>query len=141
MASLVAIRQALAHTIKSYAATELNTYATVNDMVDVPAIIIEPLNADYTVAFQRGSDTWEFHIFVLVGRGSEGEAQNLLDELITGAGPNSIREILYDHDDLGLPDTTATVHSMRGYGGSFEIAKIPHIGAVLKVRVDTDGAA
>jgi hypothetical protein len=140
MASLLAIRKALKDTLKGKTSVELSVYDLVEDMGSaLPAIVIEPNNADYDGAFGRGMDVWDFNLFVLVSRSaSSAVGQRLLDQLISGEGPNSLRKILYDNENLGLDDgTSAHVYQMKAYGGSFEWAKIAHVGAVLKVRVNT----
>lgn len=131
----------MARTIDNHTSMELFTYALVEDMGNLPAVIIEPVEADFQEAMQRGMDTWDFNIYVLTSRAANSETgQAVLDQLVSGAGPNSIREILHEHSELGLGESTdATVYKLLGYGGSFTWAKVPHVGAVLKVRVRTDG--
>lgn len=138
MATLSQIRKALATTIKTYAVMDIAAYDTVADMTQVPAVVVEPLNADFAVAFGGSDDSWKFHVFVMVGRTNMAQGQNQLDDLVGGSGPNSIRKILFDHSDLGLGDgTDCFVQNLRGYGGAFAVARIEHIGAVLTVHVET----
>lgn len=137
MASLTEIRKALVHTIKTYSAIDVAAYATPPDVIETPAVVAEPASADFTMAMAMGEDSWDFYIYVLVDRGDEAESQALLDQFVAGSGPSSIRQILFDHSDLGLDGTDCIVTGMHGYGGNHEAAKIPHIGAVLKVHVET----
>jgi hypothetical protein len=142
MSSLTTIRAAIARTIDTHTSMELFVYALVEDMGMLPAIIVEPVFADFEEAMGRGMDTWDFNIYILTSRAADSaNGQQLLDQLVSGAGPNSIRQILYEHADLGLQDTDAAAYALKGYGGSFDWAKVPHVGAVLKVRVRTDGRA
>lgn len=143
MASLSQIREGLRTTIKSNVNTNLHVYNLVEDMGQLPAVIIEPVSSDFDEAMQRGMDVWDFNLFVLVSRAvSSAHGQTLLDQLISGAGVNSIREILYQHSDLGLSDgTDAHVYQVKAYGGSFDWAKVAHVGAVIKVMVRTPGSA
>jgi myosin-crossreactive antigen len=68
--------------------------------------------------------------------------QDSLDAFVTGAGPQSIRQAIFLHRDLGLTDgTEAYVKGMSRYGGSFPAASIDHIGAALRLVVTTPGTA
>lgn len=141
MATMAAIRDAIANTIKQYTTTELYTYTFAEEFGETPAIIVEPDIADYQGAFDRGLDEWVFNVYVLCStKVSSRYGQGLLDKLVSGSGPESIRDILDKHPDLGLTDgTDASLESMRGYGGKFEWSQVPHVGAILKVRVRTLG--
>lgn len=139
MASLLSIREALKSTVDNKTQVELNVYDLVEDMGALPAVIIEPNTCDFDGAFGRGMDVWDFNVYVLVSRSaSSAVGQRLLDKLISGEGPDSLRKILYENGDLGLEDgTTAHVYQLKAYGGAFDWAKVSHVGAVLKVRVTT----
>lgn len=140
MATLTEVRDALAQTIKAYVDKPIHTYSTVEEIVNVPCIMVEPFNADYDGAMQNGLHTWELYVFVLASR-APGSAvgQKLLDQMVSGSGPNSVVQILRDHPDLGLGGTTdASCYRMKGYGGSFDWAKVAHVGAILQVRVQVD---
>ncbi|MEU3052276.1 hypothetical protein [Streptomyces griseus] len=144
MASLGEIRDALATAICDGVDTELMEYPEVPDVIRLPAIVVRPTVGDFTGAFQRGLDTWEFDVFVLVRRQEGPTQQELLDQFISGNGPNSIRRAVYENSDLGLGDQgvyDAMVKKMVGYGGTFQVAHMPHTGAILKVTVQADGAS
>lgn len=143
MASLEAVRNALGQTINNYVSGELFVYGHVEEFGEVPAVIIEPDVADFQGAFARGLDEWIFNVYVLCStKADSAYGQGLLDRLVSGSGPDSIRQVLHDHADLGLQDgTDATVIGMKGYGGKFEWSKVGHVGAILKVLVRTDGRA
>jgi len=141
MASLTNIRNALKKTIDKQTKVELTVYDYVEDFGQVPAVIVEPVSSDFDGSMQRGTDTWDFNLYVLTSRAaSSRNGQELLDQLVSGSGDNSIRQIIDENENLGLGEsTTAHLYMMKAYGGSFEWAKIPHVGAVLKVKVITDG--
>jgi hypothetical protein len=140
MSSLSEVRQALANVIFSGLAQEISTYPLVPDVAQTPAMVVLPSKCDFAKAFQRGLDEWEFDVFLLTSRTETTNGQDLLDEFCTGAGPNSIRQIIYENPTLGLSDTDAYVMGVQDYGGHFEAARIPHVGAILRVCVRTDGA-
>jgi hypothetical protein len=139
MSSVNQIRESF-QSVLSSAIPGLNAYREVEDVVEAPAVVAIPRKADFAGALQRGLDTWEFDLYVLVRRREGGYAQQELDQYITGNGPKSIRRALYEHPTLGLPDTDAFVKGVDGYGGQFQVARIHHVGAILKVTVRTDGS-
>jgi hypothetical protein len=140
VSSLHDVRQALAKTIFDNLAEEISTYPLVPDVTQTPAMVVLPSKSDFAKAFQRGLDEWDFDVFLLTARTETTNGQDLLDEFCTGSGPNSIRQIIYENPSLGLPDTDAYVMGLQGYGGHFEAARIPHVGAILRVCVRTNGA-
>lgn len=131
--SLTDIRTALKTAINGIDA--LNVYDTVTDVVQTPAAVIEPFTADYTVAMNRGGDTYCMNIMVLVADTDPANSQFVLDQYVTGRGDKSIREFLFANCTLGLDDVDATVMSMKGYNGSPDVAGIKMIGAILRVNV------
>jgi hypothetical protein len=144
MASLKAIRDALKTTIQNYTEKQIYCYDTVPGVTQLPAVVIlptdKPISADFQESFNRGHDTWYFDLYILTSLASTSYGQEQLDELLTGAGPNSIREAIFNHPDLGLTDgTDAFAYRIKEYGGKFEFARIEHQGAVLQIRVITDG--
>lgn len=141
MSSLADIRTALAQTISNGVKDTLFTYATVEDVEELPAVIVWPAEANMVEAMGRGTDCWWFNVFVLCSKADEIIGQTQLDGYVSGGGPNSIRQVLFERSDLNLPDTDATATRVVGYGGTFQSAKIPLVGAILKVRVYTDGRA
>lgn len=145
MASLQEIRQALADTISAHGtiAEDAWIYDNVEDYSETPAIIVDVDpgdSADFEDSFGGSSDIWWLNVYVITSRSISASAgQSELDEYLKREGPKSIREAVYEHSDLGLEETDASVPSLRGYGGGFEFGKIEHVGAILRVRVRTDG--
>lgn len=144
MASLAEIRAALRTTLKN-AIDGLNVYGEVPDVTQVPAVVIMPsapstsaMACDFNGAFGRGLDTWHLDLYVLVARTESTLTQRALDQYVTGTGPKSIRRIIYESPDLGLSDgTDAHAEGILMYGGEFQTAKIPHVGAVVRLTVRT----
>ncbi|MFF0183553.1 hypothetical protein [Streptomyces sp. NPDC005244] len=144
MASLAEVRSALKETLKA-AISGLNVYSEVSDVQQVPAVVVIPaapstsgLACNFNGAFGRGMDEWTLDLFVLVGRTEGALAQQKLDQYVTGKGSKSIREVLFQNADLGLTDgTDAHAEGIRLYGGFFESAGVPHVGAVLRITVRT----
>lgn len=143
MASLTEIRAALKATLKG-AISELNIYAEVSDVTQAPAVVVMPaapslsgLACNFNGAFGRGMDEWTLDLYVLVARTDGALAQQKLDQYVTGKGAKSIRQVLFQNSAIGLTDTDVHVEGVRDYGGMFQSAGIPHVGAVLRVTVRT----
>lgn len=142
MATLTELREAFCNVVNNALGEDSDffTYPQMVDMPTTPCLIVEPADADFCTVMQRGQDDWYFMVYVLCSRTDTESAQKELDEYIAGSGPKSIRHIIYDHPDLDLGDNTqAFVMGMKGYGGAFEANRTPMVGAVLTVKVSTDG--
>lgn len=139
MASVTVMRQALKETIQEGLGDQVMVYDTVPGIASLPAIVVEPAKANFELAMGRGTDEWYFNVFILASRRDEELGQNELDPFISGAGPQSIRQIIFQNSSIGLSDSTAVVKGMRGYGGTSKEANFPMVGAVLSVCVFTDG--
>lgn len=130
--SLTDIRAALKETM---AQAGLEVYDTVPEVKNTPGAVIEPTKADFTGAFHQGGDTYHFFVFVLVANTDPRNAQQVLDQYVTGKGPKSIRDFLWQNSTLGLPDVDSVVTMMDGYNGRFEESGVQMIGARLRVVV------
>lgn len=139
MSSLAKLRKALADTIEDHVTQELNYYQNVPDLIQAPAIIIEPHMSKFDGAMMRGDDMWRFNVYLVVNRGDADASQELLDEMLEPAGPNSVREAIFLNPTLGLDDTQAFVSGMHEYGGGYRAARVDVYGAILRVDVHTDG--
>lgn len=141
MAGLKEIRDGVKATVDANV-DGLQAYAKVEDIVNLPALLVLPVESNFNVAFGRGSDTYQIDLFVMVSRVVPRVGQNSLDAFVTGAGPQSIRQAIFNNRTLGLADgTEAHVSGMSRYGGTFPAASIEHIGAALRLVVTTPGTA
>jgi hypothetical protein len=141
MASLSAIRDAVKATLEANV-TGLRVYDTVPDLINLPALLVLPVETNFNVAMGRGSDTYQIDLFVMTSRTVPRTGQDGLDAFVTGAGAQSIRAAIFANRSLGLTDgTEAFVSGMSRYGGSFAAASIDHIGAALRLVVTTPGTA
>ena len=140
MSSLANIKKALAETIEEHITSEeVNVFTYIPDLIQTPAICIEPHMSKFDGAMARGDDMWRFNIYVTVQRGDAENSQDNLDAFLESAGPRSIREAIFKKPDLGLSDCQAFVTGLHEYGGGYRDARIDIIGAVLRVDVHTDG--
>lgn len=107
-----------------------------------PCVIIGPTTADFAASFGRGTDVWMYSLYVLVGYGVASVAEAELNQLVSGGGPRSIRQTIFQHQDLGIAnDCSACVTRMTDYGGRLEIGEIQFVGATLELKVSTTGNA
>lgn len=140
MATLTAIRTAIETTINN-GDVGLKAYATVEDIVVVPSLLVLPAEGpDFMVTFARGSDTYQFDLFTMTSRVVPRAGQEALDAYVSGTGPRSLRQLFWANKSLGLSDgTEATARGWSRYGGSFSTVSIDHVGAVLRLSVMTPG--
>lgn len=140
MATLGQIRDAIKATLEEHI-PGLRTYDTIPDQINPPAVVVAPAEetADFLVAMARGIDQWNLDVLVLVANAVSRTAQNTLDDYVTGAGPKSIRQVFFQHADLGLQDTEALVTGLSKYDFQYDVAGIQYAGATFRVIVRTDG--
>lgn len=143
MTTLKQIRNAIKSTIEA-GIPELKCYDKIPENARVlPAVIVEPDNADFDVAMGRGTDQYNFTLIVVVQYNHIEVAQDNLDPFITGTGSKSIRQCIWNNRKLGLDGVDAHVSRMYNYamrftpdsvGGAFE-----QLGARLGLIVYTRG--
>lgn len=136
--SLTEIREALKTTLAQFG---LQVYSTVPDVANTPACVVEPSIKDsivFTGAMRMGGDTYNFDLSILVAATDVRNAQQILDQYITGQGPKSIRELLFHNVSLGLDDVNCVPVGVREYGGTPQVEGIKMIGAIMRVRVTVD---
>lgn len=138
MASLTEMRTAIAESIRSVN-PEMHTYKAAVDVAQVPALVVQPSESNFAISLGAGIDEWMFDLYVLVGIPDMGLAQDQLDLYIDGSGSKSIRKIIYGNPTLGDVVDDSMVMAMKDYGGQWETAGIPHIGARLILKVLTIG--
>ncbi|MGW6790056.1 hypothetical protein [Streptomyces chartreusis] len=146
MATLAEIRAALKDTIKA-TNSEMNIYPMVADVQQVPAVVIMPapaqvtgMSCNFNGAFGRGMDEWTLDLIVMVSRVDATLAQKTLDQYVTGKGPKSLRQILFQNPTVGLTDgTDVQAEGIREYDALMPMnaAGIQYVGAALRVTVRT----
>lgn len=134
MPTLVQVRDELTNTIVN-AVPSLIGYSTVPDVAQVPAIVVHPDSCNYQIGMGNCQE-WDFSIYVLVSRTETQVKQDELDSYLSTSGSNSVPAALRAAGaTLGLSGVDATLMRMSGYGGSWDSARVPHVGARLHVRV------
>lgn len=138
MASLEQIRDGIKTTLDTNIAS-LFAYDTVPDVVNLPAVVPVPVEADFAVAMGRGTDKWTLDLLVLASYAVPELGQDSLDSFVSGAGSNSIRQVVFNNKTLGLARTDAHVSALTEYNARFEAANVPHVGGRLTLIVYTPG--
>ncbi len=113
MASLTAIRTALAANLASISGLAQSPYMLANPTP--PAAEIAPGEIRYDEAFARGLDRWQFKVRVFVGMTSDIGAQKRLDSMLASSGAGSIKAALESDRTLGGACEDLHVTGCRGY--------------------------
>lgn len=157
MSTLNAICTGLSKTIAANTAIETYAFDYMPDVNNFPAVVCEPVQPAVSYAgsfaahqapsafdgsFGAGTDMWFIGCYVLVPADSNSAAnQNLLNQFLTGCGPNSVRSIIHEHGDLGLGgDTGAVVIGVSKYGANYTFGNVRAVGALVTVRVITEAS-
>jgi hypothetical protein len=85
-------------------------------------------------------DEWTFDLIVMVSRVDAVLAQKQLDQYVTGKGPKSLRQIIFQNPTAGLTDgTDIQAEGIREYDALMPMnaAGIQYVGAALRITVRT----
>lgn len=146
MASMALLKRALADTIEEHITSkEVNVFTYIPDLIQTPAVMIDPHMSKFDGAMARGDDMWRFNVYIVVQRGDAENSQDELDSFLESAGPRSVREALFNNPSLGVDEdehgfVQAFVSGCHEYGGGYRDARIDVVGAILRVDVHTDGS-
>ncbi|MCX4752894.1 hypothetical protein [Kitasatospora purpeofusca] len=114
------------------------------DSVTEPHFFTGEVAVDFDRTMGRGVDELEITCRVLVGRGDDRAAQAVLDALLSGAGPASLKAAIEAARGApGEPALGGLAHDLRvervqGYRW-YEHAGVQYVGAELTIRVIGDG--
>lgn len=146
MATLKEIRTAVKTTIEA-GISGIKCYDKIpENALVLPAVIVEPDMASFTEAMGRGTDRYDFTLIMLVAYNHLETAQDNLDPYVTGYGPKSIRQCIWDAKDLGLNgDVNAHISQMYDYADRFapptQGRATEQLGARLSLIVYTRGTS
>lgn len=130
------VRAAL-KTVLEAAISGLTVHQKMAGVANVPAVVVQPVGAEYDVAMARGTDSWDLDLIVLASRADEPTSQERIDELIDGGGAMSVRAAVFANRSLGLSNTDAHVSRMSGYNGQHTVGTFTYAGATLHLVVHT----
>jgi hypothetical protein len=141
VASLQEVRDGIKTTLENNI-DGLRVYDVVPDYaINFPVAIVLPVNINFNVAMQRGTDQYTFDILVAVERGNSRTAQDKLDAYITGQGSSSLRQAIFNNRTLGLDNTDANVTGVSNYAADVNLNGIDAIGANISLEVFTKGTS
>ena len=141
MAELQQVRDGIKTTLENNI-SGLRVYDVVPDYaLNFPVAIVLPVNINFNIAMQRGTDQYTFDILVAVERGNSRTAQDKLDQYITGQGSSSLRQAIFNNRTLGLDNTDATITGVSNYAADVNLNGIDAIGANVSLEVYTKGTS
>tara|TARA_B100001094_G_C18193922_1_gene809245 strand:- start:3549 stop:3974 length:426 start_codon:yes stop_codon:yes gene_type:complete len=141
MAALHQVRDGIKTTLENNI-SGLRVYDVVPDYaLNFPVAIVLPVNINFNIAMQRGTDQYTFDILVAVERGNSRTAQDKLDQYITGQGSSSLRQAIFNNRTLGLDNTDATITGVSNYAADVNLNGIDAIGANVSLEVYTKGTS
>lgn len=115
------------------------------DSVAEPHFFVGEYGQTYDQTYGRGQDELEFTCRVLVGRADDVSSQKLLDAMLSGSGPASLKRAI--EAARGAPGTLALggaaddLHVVRVQGYRwYEHAGTHYVGAELIIRVIGEGS-
>jgi hypothetical protein len=141
MATIAQVRAGFKTTIEN-TISGLFVYRTVPEIANLPAVacsLAPDETANFTVAMGRGTDTWNYDLYVLAAYRDAEIGQDDLDQFIDGNGDKSIRQAIFNNRSLGLPNVDAHISGVSQYGSNFETNDLQHVGAVMRLVVHTKG--
>lgn len=141
MAALQEVRDGIKTTLENNI-SGLRVYDVVPDYaLNFPVAIVLPVNINFNISMQRGTDQYTFDILVAVERGNSRTAQDKLDQYITGQGSSSLRQAIFNNRTLGLDNTDATITGVSNYAADVNLNGIDAIGANVSLEVYTKGTS
>lgn len=116
------------------------------DAVNTPAAFVADYTIDYDKTMQRGLDALSATLRVLVSRADDLSGQALLDLMLSGAGPASLKAALESaRGGPGVPTLGGLAHDLRVTRVQglrlYEHNGIQYLGAELSVDVIWAGGA
>ena len=133
MAALHQVRDGIKTTLENNI-SGLRVYDVVPDYaLNFPVAIVLPVNINFNIAMQRGTDQYTFDILVAVERGNSRTAQDKLDQYITGQGSSSLRQAIFNNRTLGLDNTDATITGVSNYAADVNLNGIDAILSLIHI--------
>lgn len=102
------------------------------------ALFLLPEEIRFDDNYRRGADSWVQEITILVGRGSERSAWQLLHDFVAGSGPRSVKARL-DSSPAAPYTSCDTVHVTNVTLGSVRVSEVDYLGATFSVSVTGPG--
>lgn len=115
------------------------------DAVTEPHFFVGEYTQDFDKTFGRGEDELEFTCRVLCGRGDDRAAQKVLDALLSGSGPASLKAAIEAArgapGEMALGGLADDLHVLRIQGYRwYTHADTMYVGAEIMIRVIGEGS-
>ncbi|MFJ4692844.1 hypothetical protein [Streptomyces sp. NPDC088766] len=145
-----AIREAIADAARAVVLPEgvgrLTCSGYVPDAVTAPHFFVAEYEQVFDRAMSRGLDELTFTSRVLVGRADDRAAQRILDAMLSGSGPASLKQTIElargAPGEYALGGLAHDLHVMRVQGYRwYEHAGTTYVGAELMIKVIGEGNA
>jgi hypothetical protein len=130
MATLSGIRDGIAENLSQIHG--LRVSATMLDAPRPPVAMVYPDTIEFDLNANRGADTFNVIVSVLVGRADDRTAQLRLDSYISG--PDSVKAAIESDRTLGGACDTCRVTSMRNYQ-QVAVGDVVYLGVEFEVEV------
>lgn len=114
-----ALAQAASAVVLPPRAGKLTCTGYVPDAITEPHFFVAEYTIDFDRAMRRALDQAEFTTRVLVGRQDDETAQRVLDELLSGSGPASLK---------------AAIEAARGAPGEYALGGLAHDLHVMRMQ-------
>ncbi|MFJ9243807.1 hypothetical protein [Streptomyces sp. NPDC101776] len=116
------------------------------DAIVAPHFFVAEYTQDYDKAMRRSLDELEFTCRVLVSRADDRAAQRILDSMLSGSGPASLKEAIEAArgapGEYALGGLAHDLHVMRVQGYRwYEHEGTQYVGAELMVKVIGEGSS
>ncbi|MGW0914655.1 hypothetical protein ACWD1Z_23300 [Streptomyces sp. NPDC002784] len=145
-----AVREALAEAARAVVLPaglpKLTCSGYVPDAVTAPHFFVAEYEQVFDKVMGRGLDELTFTTRVLVGRADDRSAQQLLDAMLSGSGPASLKQTIEvargAAGEYALGGLAHDLHVMRVQGYRwYEHAGATYVGAELMIKVIGEGSA
>lgn len=133
-------RTAIKGAIEAVWEENLSVYEYVQSVTQVPAVVITPASEPtitFNGAFGRGSARHYYDVICLAPQTEATSNQITLDTLVDPDVTNSIPYILHGNTSLGGNVVACSCIRVDNYGGEWPSANIAHIGALVRVEIQT----
>jgi hypothetical protein len=144
-----AVREALADAARAVVLPaglpKLTCSGYVPDAVIAPHFFVAEYEQTFDKVMARGLDELIFTSRVLVGRGDDKAAQQILDAMLSGSGPASLKQAIEAArgapGEYALGGLAHDLHVMRVQGYRwYEHAGATYVGAELMIKVIGEGS-
>lgn len=112
----------------------LRTYSFMPDNPAPPCAVSLPLSVQYDEAFNRGHDSLEWEVMVLVQNADERSAQAALDAYCDPTSASAVKTAVESDPTLGGAVIDARVTDMTAYQ-SLAVGEVQYLAATFRISI------